>query len=214
MSRYLFVEQLLKSAKCKMVTEKFRLLAMTYGFPQEVRYNKGPQFSTEFEQFLKDILVEPQPSSANNPRSNGLAESAVRNAKILLRKSIEEKSNYAEMLCHFNQAPRDDGYSPSELFHGRQVRSHLPTIDDEIDVEKGKAKRELKDMVVKSATKTHKPARPLQLGDLCYRRHFDGKKTLIIDNLCEIIEVRKSGESFYIRDLTTDCIYLRNPFMD
>ena len=65
-------------------------------------------------------------------------------------------------------------------------------------------------MVVKSATKTHKPARPLQLGDLCYRRHFDGKKTLIIDNLCEIIEVRKSGESFYIRDLTTDRINHRN----
>ena len=39
---YLFVEQLHKSAKCKMVTEKFCLLAMTYGFPQEVRYNKGP----------------------------------------------------------------------------------------------------------------------------------------------------------------------------
>ena len=98
MSRYLFVEQLHKSAKCKTVTEKFRLLAMTYGFPREVRYDKGPQFSTKFEQFLKDILVEPQPSSANNPRSNGLAESAVRNAKILLRKSIKEKSNYAEML--------------------------------------------------------------------------------------------------------------------
>ena len=65
-------------------------------------------------------------------------------------------------------------------------------------------------MVVKSATKTHKPARQLKLGDLCYRHHFNGKKTLIIDNLCEIIEVRKSGESFYIRDLTTDLIYLLN----
>ena len=84
-----------------------------------MRYDKGPQFSTEFEVFLKDIHVEPQPSSANNPRSNGLAESAVRNAKILLRKSIEEKSSYADMLCHFNQALRDEGYSPSELFHGR-----------------------------------------------------------------------------------------------
>ena len=90
------------------------------------------------------------------------------------------------------------------------MRNYLSTIDDTIDVEKGKAKRELKDMVVKSATKTHKPARQLKLGDLCYHRHFDGKKTLIIDNLYEIIEVRKSGESFYIRDLTTDCIYLSN----
>ena len=93
MSGYIFVENLKKSAKCKTVTEKFLLLALTYGFPRQVRYDKGPHFGQEFEMFLKDINIEPQPSSANNPRSNGLAESAVHNAKILLRKSIEEKSS-------------------------------------------------------------------------------------------------------------------------
>ena len=34
MSGYIFVEQLHKSAKCKMVTEKLHLLALTY-LPQE-----------------------------------------------------------------------------------------------------------------------------------------------------------------------------------
>ena len=77
MSGYNFVEQLHKSAKCKTVTEKFCILALTYSFPHEVRYDKGPKFYTEFEAFLKDIHVKPQTSSANNPRSNGLAESAV-----------------------------------------------------------------------------------------------------------------------------------------
>ena len=37
MSGYIFVEQIHKSAKYKTVTEKFRLLALTYGFPCEVR---------------------------------------------------------------------------------------------------------------------------------------------------------------------------------
>ena len=60
-----------------MVTDMFCLLALTYRFPREVRYDKGPQFSQEFKAFLKDIHVEPQPSSSNNPRSSGLAESAV-----------------------------------------------------------------------------------------------------------------------------------------
>ena len=161
MSGYIFVEMLHKTAKCRTVTEKFHLLTLTYGFPREVRYDKGPQFSTEFEEFLKDIHVEPTPSSANNPRSNGLAESAVRNAKILLRKSLEEKSSYADMLCYFNQAPREDGYSPSELFHGQRVRSYLPTLNDTVNVEKGKAHRELKDLVVKNATRTHKPVKQL-----------------------------------------------------
>ena len=114
------------------------------------------------------------------------------------------------MLCHFNQAPREDGYSSSELFQGRRVRSHLPCLDDTVDLDKEKAARELKDMVVKNATKTHKPLKPLNLRDLCYRRHFDGKKTLRIESLCKVIEVRKNGESYYIWDLTTDRIYLKN----
>ena len=109
MSGYIFLENLQKSTRCKMVTDKFHLLALTYGFPRKLRYDKGPQFSQEVEAFLKDIHVDPQPSSANNPRSNSLTESAVRNAKILLRKSIEEKTSYADIHCHFNQAPREDG---------------------------------------------------------------------------------------------------------
>ena len=37
MSGYIFVEVMNKNAKCKTVTEKFKLLCLTYGFPREVR---------------------------------------------------------------------------------------------------------------------------------------------------------------------------------
>ena len=168
-----------------------------------MRYDKGPQFGSEFESFLKDINVEPSPSSANFPQLNGLVESGVKSAKLLLRKSIEEKSNYLKMLCDFNQAPREDGYSLSELFHRRRVRSYLPSLEYTVDVNKGKAAREIKDLLVKNTTKNHKPLKPLSIGDLCYRRHFDRKKTPRIEILCKIIEVRKSRESYYIRDLET-----------
>merc|ERR1712089_30118 len=86
MSGCIFMETLNKNAKCKTVTDKFKLLCITYGFPREVRFDKGPQFSFEFEEFLKEIHIKPTPSSAKNPRLNGLAEARVRNAKILLRK--------------------------------------------------------------------------------------------------------------------------------
>ena len=79
-----------------------------------------------------------------------------------------------------------------------------------MDVDKGKASRELTNIVTKNSTRTHKPVRAFQLGDLVYRHHFDGKKTLRIASLCEIIEVRYHGESYYIKDLNTDRIYLRN----
>ena len=64
--------------------------------------------------------------------------------------------------------------------------------------------------MVKNKTTNHKPLKPLSVGYLCYRRHFNGKKTLIIESLCEVIKVWKSGESYYIRDLESDRIYLRN----
>ena len=122
----------------------------------------------------------------------------VQNTKILLRKLLEEKSSYSDILCYFNQALREDGYSQSELFHGQRVRSYLPTLDDTVNVEKGKAHRELKDLVVKNATRTHKPETQIQVGDLCYRHHFDGQKTLRIESLCKVIEVHNHGESYYI----------------
>ena len=73
-----------------------------------------------------------------------------------------------------------------------------------VDVEKGKASRELTDMITRNSSQTHKPLKALEVGDLCYKREFDGKKLVKIDNLCEVIEVRKRNESYYIRDLKTE----------
>ena len=52
MSGYIIVEILAKSALCRTVTQKFKLLCYTYGHPRQVRYDKGPQFGREFEEFL------------------------------------------------------------------------------------------------------------------------------------------------------------------
>ena len=79
-----------------------------------------------------------------------------------------------------------------------------------MDVEKGKAARELTDMITRNKSQTHKPLKALEVGDLCFRREFDGKKLVKIDSLCEVIEVRKRNESYYIRDLQTERTYLRN----
>jgi len=108
MSGYIIVENLNKSALCRTVTRKFKLQCMAYGYPRQVRYDKGPQFGKQFEDFLKDIFVTPIPSSANNPASNGFAKSAIKSAKLLLRKSVKEKSSYQELICHFNTTLRED----------------------------------------------------------------------------------------------------------
>ena len=71
------------------------------------------------------------------------------------------------MLHHLIQATREDGYSPSELFYGRRMRSYLPILDDTEDIDKRKAVREIKDLLVKNATNNHKPLKALEVEDLC-----------------------------------------------
>ena len=53
MSGYIMVENLAKSALCRTVTQKFKLLCLTYGHPRQVRYDKGPQFGKKFVEFLE-----------------------------------------------------------------------------------------------------------------------------------------------------------------
>ena len=61
--------------------------------------------------------------------------------------------------------------------------------------------RDMKDLVVKNSTKNHTPLKPFSVGDLCYRRHFYGKRTVRVESLCEVIEISRSGETYHIRDL-------------
>ena len=106
--------------------------------------------------------------------------------------------------------PREDGYSPSKIMHGRRIRSLLPTLDDRIDIAAAKEAREKADLIIKNKKQTSKPSPPLSLGDLCYWILFEGKRETLVDNPCEVIQIRKHSESYYIRDILTNRIYLRN----
>ena len=59
-------------------------------------------------------------------------------------------------------------------------------------------------MITRNKSKTHKPLKALEVGDICFRREFGGKKLVKIDSLCEVIEVRKRNKSYYIPDLLTE----------
>ena len=39
---------------------------------------------------------------------------------------------------------------------------------------------------------------------------LDGKKETIVDSPCKVVEERDNGNSYYIKDLQTNRIYLRN----
>ena len=74
----------------------------------------GPQYRTEFDQFCDKHNIKHELRSPNNPQANGLAESAVKNAKHLIIKCKQTNQNYQTALACFGDTPRADGYSPAQ----------------------------------------------------------------------------------------------------
>ncbi len=73
-----------------------------FGFPSVIRADGGPQFRClEFLDFCKRRDIELETSSPYNPRSNGLAEAAVKNCKKLLLKCIGWGEDFAATLLEF-----------------------------------------------------------------------------------------------------------------
>ena len=91
--------------------------------------DNGPQFtSTEFLEFSKARDFEHRTSSPEHHQSNGMAESAVKSAKRLLRKTKAAGTDFQLALLDFRNTPSQGmGLSPVQLFMNRRSRTLLPT---------------------------------------------------------------------------------------
>ncbi len=120
-SRYIEVLHLL-STTASAVIQAVKATFARHGIPEIVRADNGPQFvAKEFEQFAQDYGFVLVTSSPRYPRSNGMAERAVRTAKGLMRRNQDW---YKGLLAH-RSTPLANGYSPSELLMGRRIRTTL-----------------------------------------------------------------------------------------
>ena len=96
-----------------------------------------------FDEFCKKYHIIHNKTSVNNPESNGLAESGVHTAKILLRKIENDQLSFDDALAAQRNMPRADGYSPFQLFFNRQGRlPNLPRLPAQFDRYEGVAKRD------------------------------------------------------------------------
>jgi len=100
-----------------------------FGLPAVVRADGGPQFrGQDFRNFCEAKGIDLETSSPYNPRSNGLAEAAVKNCKKLLGKCLKGGEDFGAALLEFRNCPRADGFSPSQLMFGRRSRTALPAL--------------------------------------------------------------------------------------
>ena len=127
-SDFFEVDRLEKKTSAEVIL-KLRAHFARYGIPEEFVSDNAGQFdSREFEKFVEDWGFEHNPSSPLYAQSNGKAENAVKQAKTLMKKAAESKSDvYLALLTLRNTPTEDMQTSPAQRLFSRRTRTLVPT---------------------------------------------------------------------------------------
>ena len=120
-------------ATSKAIVSTLRTLFITYGVPEELSSDGGPQFiASLFEQFLAQWGVYHRNSSAEYPQSNGRAELGVKTAKRIIMSNTSANgwlniNKVPRAIMQYRNTPLPHiNLSPAQILFHRQLRDHLP----------------------------------------------------------------------------------------
>ena len=103
-----------------------------HGIPDECISDNGPQFdSYEYSRFARDYGFNLVKSSPYYSRGNGKAESAVKIAKNILKKSRHEDP-YLALLAYRNTPQQGHAYSPAQRLMSRRLRDLIPMATSQL----------------------------------------------------------------------------------
>ena len=128
-SRYPEVVKL-KGTTSRNIIDILKPIFSIHGIPETGVSDNGPQFSSqEFRDFAKQYEFCHVMSSPLYPQSNGQAERGVQTVKNLLRDSSDA---YMALLNYRTTPFAWCNCSPAELLMGRQLRSNLPQLNNQL----------------------------------------------------------------------------------
>ena len=129
------------SSGAKGLCEALRKVFATFGIPEEISSDGGPEFiAMETEDFLNRWGVKHRLSSSYLPQSNGRAEVAVKIAKRLLEDNmttdgtLNTDSMVRALLQQRNTPDRDCKLSPAEVLFGRVLPDAMPQLAKEVPI--------------------------------------------------------------------------------
>ena len=118
----------------KAVIKHMKAVFSRQGTPCELVTDNGPQFaSQEFKSFASEWDFGHTTTSPYHPKSNGLAETAVKIVKNLIRNYEPSGRDVYRALQVYRSSPLECGKSPAELLYNRRMRSNLPMVDKLLD---------------------------------------------------------------------------------
>ena len=116
----------------KLLAELRHLFA-TYGIPEEISTDGGPQFQHQYEQFLQKWGIHPRLSSVGYAQSNGRAEAGVKTMKRILMDNVSgngslDNDKVLKALLQYRNTPLPDiNLSPAQVLFHRQLKDSIPT---------------------------------------------------------------------------------------
>jgi len=101
-----------------------------FGYPHTIVSDNGASFtSEEFQQWCKERGITHLTGAPYHPATNGAAERLVQTFKQAVKKStLSSKQALQEFLMQYRRTPLPQGFSPSELLNGRQLRCKIDTL--------------------------------------------------------------------------------------
>ena len=111
------------------VIKKMKTHFARYGIPDQVVSDNGHQYTSHhFANFSRTWDFEHITSSPGHSQSNGMAESAVKTAKRIIKRAKESKSDvYLAILNHRNTPKQNTRNSPAQSLMNRRTKTLLPT---------------------------------------------------------------------------------------
>ncbi|KAK3911225.1 hypothetical protein KUF71_021034 [Frankliniella fusca] len=127
-STYPFAIQMQKTTAAPVIAQSENLFAM-FGSPETIRSDNGPPFNSwDFTKFCELWDINHITSSPHFPQSNGKAEAAVKAIKDLI-----QRGDLLTGLLAFRDAKLKNGFTPAQLFLGRQLRTTVPSLPTRLE---------------------------------------------------------------------------------